>query len=75
LKIKNLAHYSYVVLSDCENKIFPNSLSIPFGELRDNVDKIPVDKPIVVHCTSGNRSAAGSSLIHSSLSEKLRYMI
>ncbi len=50
-----------------ENKIFENSLSFPLGELRDKIDKIPTDKPIVVHCASGYRSAAGSSLIHSKL--------
>ncbi len=55
-----------------ENKIFANSLSFPLGELRDNIGKIPTDKPIVVHCASGYRSAAGSSLIHSALKEKVK---
>ena len=50
-----------------ENKIFEKSISIPLGELRDNIHKLPTDKPIVVHCESGYRSAAGSSLIHSKL--------
>ena len=47
--------------------IFENSISIPLGELRESVSKIPLDKPIVVHCASGYRSAAGSSILRSLL--------
>lgn len=54
-----------------EDKIFESSLSFPLGELRDRIAEIPTDKPIVVHCASGYRSAAGSSLIHSALIEKV----
>ena len=50
-----------------EEKIFSNSISIPLAELRNRVSEIPVDKPIVVHCAGGYRSAAASSLIHSKL--------
>lgn len=50
-----------------EKKIFENSISIPLGELRESVAKIPINKPIVVHCASGFRSAAGSSLLQSEL--------
>ncbi|WP_121356459.1 MBL fold metallo-hydrolase [Flavisolibacter nicotianae] len=46
-------------------KIFPGSLAIPLAELRNRVGEIPTDKPIVVHCAGGYRSAAASSLIHS----------
>ena len=35
----------------------------PLNELRDVANKIPNDKPIVVHCAGGYRSAAGSSII------------
>ena len=35
-----------------------NGLLIPMGEIADNVDKIEKDKPVVVHCRSGKRSAA-----------------
>jgi glyoxylase-like metal-dependent hydrolase (beta-lactamase superfamily II)/rhodanese-related sulfurtransferase len=55
-----------------ENYIFKNSLSIPLGELRENVKGIPTNKPIVVHCVSGFRSAAGSSLIQSKLNGKAK---
>jgi len=48
-----------------ENKIFAKSLSFPMGELRDNIDKILTEKPIVLHCANGCKGAAGSSLINS----------
>ena len=50
-----------------EGKIFQNSISIPLAEIRNRVNEIPTDKPIVVHCAGGYRSAAASSLIHSQL--------
>jgi glyoxylase-like metal-dependent hydrolase (beta-lactamase superfamily II)/rhodanese-related sulfurtransferase len=48
-----------------DKKIFPNSVNIPLYELRERIDEIPNDKPIVVHCAAGFRSAAGSSIVHS----------
>ena len=50
-----------------EGKIFQNSLAIPLAEVRNRINEIPTDKPIVVHCAGGYRSAAASSLIHSQL--------
>jgi glyoxylase-like metal-dependent hydrolase (beta-lactamase superfamily II)/rhodanese-related sulfurtransferase len=50
-----------------ESKPFKNSLSIPLPEIRNRVKEIPTDKPIVVHCAGGYRSAAGSSIIKSKL--------
>ncbi|HYK75823.1 MAG TPA: MBL fold metallo-hydrolase [Daejeonella sp.] len=44
-------------------KMFENAISIPLPELRERVQEIPQDKPIVVHCAGGYRSAAGSSII------------
>lgn len=55
-----------------QKKIFPASLSIPLGDLRKRVGEIPTDKPIVVHCAGGYRSAAASSLIQSQLNGKTR---
>lgn len=48
-----------------QKKPFANSLSIPLPELRQRIHEIPTDKPIVVHCAGGYRSAAGSSIIKS----------
>ena len=55
-----------------DGKIFQNSLSIPLAEIRTRVNEIPTDKPIVVHCAGGYRSAAASSLIKSQLSNDVK---
>ncbi len=55
-----------------EGKLFQNSISIPLADIRDRVNEIPTDKPIVVHCAGGYRSAAGSSLIHSQLNSTVK---
>lgn len=43
--------------------LFANSLTIPLPELRQRLSEIPTDKPIVVHCAAGYRSAAARSII------------
>ena len=55
-----------------EGKIFENSISIPLAEVRNRVQEIPTDKPVVVHCAGGYRSAAASSLIHSKLNGNVK---
>jgi hydroxyacylglutathione hydrolase len=50
-----------------EDEIFEGSIAIPLAEVRERVEEIPVNKPIVVHCAGGYRSAAASSLIEASL--------
>lgn len=44
-------------------KIFDKALTIPLPELREQLDTIPTDKPLVVHCAAGYRSATASSII------------
>jgi hydroxyacylglutathione hydrolase len=44
-------------------KIFSTALTIPLPELRERVAEIPQDKPIVVHCAAGYRSAAAVGII------------
>lgn len=51
-----------------EGKFFERAIPIPLNELRNRTDEIPTDKPIVVHCAGGYRSAAGSSIIDEQLS-------
>lgn len=46
-----------------EGSFFEKAISIPLNELRNSIEKIPTEKPIVVHCAGGYRSAAGSSII------------
>jgi hydroxyacylglutathione hydrolase len=55
-----------------EKKIFSNSISIPLAEIRESVDEIPTDKPVVIHCAGGYRSAAASSIVQSALKDKVR---
>ncbi|MEJ7821173.1 MAG: MBL fold metallo-hydrolase [Chitinophagaceae bacterium] len=55
-----------------EGEIFANSISIPLAEVRNRVNEIPTNKPIVVHCAGGYRSAAASSLIQSKLNGAVR---
>ncbi|WP_345951670.1 rhodanese-like domain-containing protein [Mucilaginibacter sp. PAMB04274] len=43
--------------------LFKNGLTIPLPELRKRLNEIPADKPIVVHCAAGYRSAAAQSII------------
>lgn len=73
---ENLDNYTIVDVRNSsevkEGKPFKNSISIPLPEVRNRVNEIPTDKPIVVHCAGGYRSAAGSSIIKSVLNGKAR---
>ncbi|HZY38915.1 MAG TPA: MBL fold metallo-hydrolase [Mucilaginibacter sp.] len=51
-----------------DNLIFENAFIIPLPELRERVGEIPEDKPIVVHCAAGYRSAAAASIIAAKIS-------
>lgn len=46
-----------------EREIFDLTIHIPLPELPDRVDEIGTDKPVVVHCASGYRSAIGASIL------------
>lgn len=48
-------------------KFFEQAISIPLPELRERADEIPTDKPVVIHCAGGYRSAAGSSIVEATL--------
>lgn len=43
--------------------LFNNPVIIPLPELRERINEIPTDKPIVVHCAAGYRSAVASSIV------------
>ncbi len=49
------------------NKIFDSSINVPLYDLRQRSSEIPTDKPVVVHCAGGYRSAAGSSILENAL--------
>ncbi len=50
-----------------EGKIFENALPHPLNALRETAREIPTNKPIVVHCAGGYRSASGSSILQKKL--------
>ncbi|CAZ98563.1 MBL fold metallo-hydrolase [Zobellia galactanivorans] len=64
-----------------EEKWFENAIHIPLNDLRYSKSDIPTDKPIVVHCAGGYRSAIGSSIVENmidktsvfDLSENINY--
>ena len=53
-----------------DRNIFDSSINIPLYELRERANEIPLNKPIIVHCEKGFRSAAGSSIIKSEVDGK-----
>ena len=44
----------------------PGVQNIPVGYLRDRLDEIPRDRPVVLHCQSGGRSAIAASVLEAS---------
>ena len=68
---KNPDNYTIVDIRNTseveEGKFFNSAISHPLNELRDSANKISTDKPIVVHCAGGYRSAAGSSILQNKL--------
>jgi hydroxyacylglutathione hydrolase len=41
----------------------PGAVHIPLGHLQERLKEVPRDKPIVVHCQAGGRSAIASSVL------------
>jgi hydroxyacylglutathione hydrolase len=41
----------------------PGARNLPLGYLPDRVDSVPSDKPVVVHCQSGSRSAIAAGVL------------
>ncbi|WP_235297981.1 MBL fold metallo-hydrolase [Portibacter marinus] len=61
--------------SEFENgKFFDHSVNIPLHELRERAQELPSDRPIIVHCASGYRSAAGASIVFAALGEIVEVM-
>jgi glyoxylase-like metal-dependent hydrolase (beta-lactamase superfamily II)/rhodanese-related sulfurtransferase len=65
-----IAHQEKYTIIDVRNPaetngalIFQQAVTIPLPELRERISEIATDKPIVVHCAAGYRSAAAASII------------
>jgi rhodanese-related sulfurtransferase len=55
-----------------DGKIFAHAVVIPLPELDERVAEIPTDKPLVVHCAAGYRSAAAVSILENRLNGKVK---
>ena len=53
--------------TEARQPIFDNALLIPLPELRERALEVPTDKPVLVHCAGGYRSAAGASILDAAL--------
>ena len=53
-----------------EHPLFEGAITIPLPELRERANELPADKPVVVHCAGGYRSAVGSSILQYALDGK-----
>lgn len=64
---KNTDKYTIVDIRNAgevaQGKIFDEAITIPLNELRERSNEVPANKPIVVHCAGGYRSAAGASIL------------
>jgi rhodanese-related sulfurtransferase len=45
---------------EVEQWAFPDAVNIPLGQLSARADEVPTDRPVVVACHSGMRSAAAA---------------
>ncbi len=64
--IKNPEKYTILDIrnpSETAIQFFKNVIKIPLPTLRERINEIPKEKPILVHCAGGYRSAAGSSIL------------
>ncbi|WP_400191732.1 rhodanese-like domain-containing protein [Hymenobacter sp. B81] len=53
--------------AEARQPLFEGALLIPLPELRERVQEIPHDKPVLIHCAGGYRSAAGASIVQAAL--------
>lgn len=74
---QNPDHYTIIDIRNVsefeDSKKFDSAINHPLNELRETANGIPTDKPILVHCAGGYRSAAGSSIIKRILPEAKVY--
>lgn len=52
-----------------EGKVFEHAISIPLHQLRERIQEVPLESPIVVHCAAGYRSAAAFSILEKDISD------
>src|SRR5262245_35966776 len=52
--------------SEWQEEAIPGSVNVPLQQLRARVREIPADRPVVVYCRTGERSATAASLLEGS---------
>ncbi len=57
---------------ETKKKIFSDSINVPLPSLKDRIGEISLNKPVVVHCASGFRSAIGSSILSQQIGDKVQ---
>ena len=68
--LKDLLKNSQPVLVDVRESseyqagYIPNAINIPLRTLGQSLDQIPHDRPVVIYCASGYRSAMGVMTLH-----------
>jgi rhodanese-related sulfurtransferase len=68
--LKNLLENPQTVLVDVREPSeyrsghIPNAINIPLRSLAHNLEQIPRDRPVVLYCSSGYRSAMGVMTLH-----------
>jgi rhodanese-related sulfurtransferase len=50
--------------SEYQSGHIPNAINIPLRTLAHNLEQIPHDRPVVLYCSSGYRSAMGVMTLH-----------
>lgn len=74
---KNQEKYTIVDIRNAgeleQGKTFESAIAIPLNELRERANEIPQDKPVLVHCAGGYRSAAGASILENKISGQKIY--
>ncbi|SHM16956.1 MBL fold metallo-hydrolase [Hymenobacter psychrotolerans] len=53
--------------TEAQQPIFEDALLIPLPELRERAHEVPTNKPVLIHCAGGYRSAAGASIVQAAL--------
>jgi hydroxyacylglutathione hydrolase len=49
-----------------DQKYIAGSLALPLNHLRENLEKLPKDRPLLVYCAGGYRSSIAASLLQAS---------
>jgi hydroxyacylglutathione hydrolase len=68
-ELRDLTRRKPVAIVDVRGQVewaeghLPGASNIPLGYLANRLDEIPTDRPVVVHCQTGARSAIAASLL------------